>query len=131
MNYNKEEVETHLNIITKYIDFITNLEQKYHAEKTNIRKKLVLRDLIYYSNGTFKSLCRVFNFIINNFKNTNNLFLLDYRCLRYCKMLSIDKICRSSLVRIDRIIEIKNILETVLRVCNGSIVDEKCLDMLK
>jgi hypothetical protein len=46
-------------------------------------------------------------------------------------MLSIDKICRSSLVRIDRIIELKNILETVLRVCNGSIVDEIYLDMLK
>ena len=40
MNYNKEEVEIHLNIITKYIDFITNLEQKYHAEKTIIRKKI-------------------------------------------------------------------------------------------
>jgi uncharacterized protein YuzB (UPF0349 family) len=114
MNYNKEEVEKHLNVITKYIDFITNLEQKYHAEKTKIRKKLVLRDLIYYSDGTFKSLCRVFNFIINNFKNTKNLFLLDYRCLRYCKMLSIDKICKNSLVRIDRIIEIKNILETII-----------------
>ena len=130
--YDKEEVKTHLNIITKYLNFIISLNNKYIVAKINIRYKLIIQDLIYYTDENLLiRLCCAFNFIASNFKNTNNFFLLDYRRLRHCKMLSIDKICRSSLVRIDRIIELKNILETVLRVCNGSIVDEIYLDMLK
>ena len=94
-------------------------------------KKLVLRDLIYYTDENLLiRLCCAFNFIASNFKNTNNFFLLDYRRLRHCKMLSIDKICRRILVRIVEIVEINNILETVLRSCNGSIADELFLEMI-
>ncbi len=129
--YDKEEVKTHLNIITKYSNFIISLINKYIVAKINIRNKLIIQNLIYYTDEKlFIRLCYAFNFIESNFKNTNNFFLLDYICLRQCKMLSIDKICRSSLVRILEIVEIKNILETVLRSCNGSIADELFLEKI-
>ena len=47
MIFEKEEVETHLDIITRYVNFIESLKEKYIHEKINIRNKLVLKDLIY------------------------------------------------------------------------------------
>ena len=45
-------------------------------------------------------------------------------------MLSIENIGEKTLLRVDRINELKNILETVLRSCNGSIADELFLEMI-
>ena len=113
MNFNREEVETHLDIITGYLNFIVSLNEKYIYEKPNIRYKLVLKDLIYYSDGLLERLTNVFDYILRNFKNTENAFLL---CLELEKKPTIDKICRSSLIRIKDIGEIQTILKIVLRV---------------
>ena len=91
--YKKEEVETHLNIITKYLNFIISLNNKYIVAKINIRYKLIIQDLIYYTDENLLiRLCCAFNFIESNFKKTNNFFLLDYRYLRRKKIVSIKNI---------------------------------------
>ena len=129
--YDKEKVKTHLNIITKYLNFIKSLNNKYIVAKINIRNKLILQDLIYYTDENLLiRLCCAFNFIESNFKKTNNSFLLEYKYLRLYRMLSIENIGKKTLQRVDRINELKNILETVLRSCNGSITDELALEMI-
>ena len=131
MKYSKEEVETHLNIITKYLNFIISLNNKYIVAKINIRNKLVLQDLIYYTDENLLiRLCCAFNFIESNFKKTNNFFLLEYKYLRLHRMLSIENIGEKTLLKVDRVDELKNILKTVLRSCNGSIADELFLEMI-
>ena len=131
MKYSKEEVETHLNIITKYLNFIISLNNKYIVAKINIRNKLIIQDFIYYTDENLLiRLCCAFNFIESNFKKTNNFFLLDYRYLRQKKIVSIKNIGKKTLLRVDRVDELKNILKTVLRSCNGSITDELFLEMI-
>ncbi len=113
--YNKKEVQTHLNIITKYLNFILKLKLKYEGEKINIRNKLIIQDLIYYTDeNLFNRLCRVFDFIISNFNN-NNFFLYDYKYLRQNKIVSIKNIGKKTLLRVDRVDELKLILETFLK----------------
>jgi hypothetical protein len=129
--YDKEKVKTHLNIITKYLNFIISLNNKYIVAKINIRNKLILQDLIYYTDENLLiRLCCAFNFIESNFKKTNNSFLLDYKYLRLYRMLSIENIGKKTLLRVDRVDELKNILKTVIRSCNGSITDELALEMI-
>jgi hypothetical protein len=129
--YDKEEVKTHLNIITKYLNFIISLNNKYIVAKINIRNKLIIQDLIYYTDeNLLMRLYCAFNFIESNFKKTNNFFLLDYRYLRQKKIVSIKNIGKKTLLRVDRVDELKNILKTVLRSCNGSITDELFLEII-
>jgi hypothetical protein len=45
-------------------------------------------------------------------------------------MLSIENIGEKTLLRVDRVDELKNILKTVLRSCKGSITDELALEMI-
>jgi hypothetical protein len=118
MNYNKEEVEKHLNIIGGYLDFIKSLINKYNNEKPKIKKKMILKDLIYYSDGLLNRLCSAFDFIIKNFRNTDNFFLLEYRVLKLCSQKTINKISKLSIERITDISNIKNILEINLKVIN-------------
>ena len=118
MKYNKEEVETHLNVISKYYNYILSLFNKYGREKYTTLYKLMMKDLIYYSDGLLERLAKVFNYISNNFKD--NIFLTDYRLLKLEKRVTIAYICRRSALDISRIGHIKEILETVLRVINGS-----------
>ena len=124
MQYNKEEVETHLDIISKYIDFIESLYNKYIYVKLNIRNKLVLKDLIYYSDGLLERLTNVFDYIHCHFKNTYNLFLMDYICLKQSGKVKLDTICRESLNSIIYINKIKLLLETVLRFINDEFTFE-------
>ena len=124
MKYNKEEVEKHLDIITGYYDFIKSLKEKYIHEKINIRNKLVLKDLIYYSNGSLERLTNVFDYIHCHFKNTSNLFLMDYICLKQSGKVKLDTICRESLNSIIYINKIKLLLETVLRFINDEFTFE-------
>ena len=115
--YNKKEVQTHLNIITKYLNFILKLKLKYEGEKINIQNKLIIQDLIYYTDeNLFNRLCCVFDFIISNFNN-NNFFLYDYKYLRQNKIVSIKNIGKKTktLLRVDRVDELKLILETFLK----------------
>ena len=73
--YDKEEVKTHLNIITKYLNFIISLNNKYIVAKIDIRNKLIIQDLVYYTDENLLiRLCCAFNFIESNFKNTYNFF---------------------------------------------------------
>ena len=90
MIFEKEEVETHLDIITRYVNFIESLKEKYIHEKINIRNKLVLKDLIYYSDGLLERLTNVFDYIHCHFKNTGNLFLMDYICLKQSGKVKLD-----------------------------------------
>jgi hypothetical protein len=129
--YDKEKVKTHLNIITKYLNFIISLNNKHIVAKINKRNKLIIQDLIYYTDENLLiRLCCAFNFIESNFKKTNNSFLLDYKYLRLYRMLSIENIGKKTLLRVDRVDELKNILKTVIRSCNGSITDELALEMI-
>jgi hypothetical protein len=133
MKYSKEEVKTHLNIITKYLNFIISLNNKYIVAKINIRYKLIIQDLIYYTDENLLiRLCCAFNFIESNFKKTNNFFLLDYRYLRQKKIVSIKNIGKKTLLRVDRITELKEILKTILRVISDSaeMMDEIYLKMI-
>ena len=131
MNYNKEEVETHLDIITGYLNCFVSLYDKYIHEKPNIRNKLVLKDLIYYSEGLLERLTGAFDYILFNFKNTDNIFLLNYICLTLQKKVTLEKICRGSLKQIRDIIQMKAILVSVLKVVNNEATDgdEIYLDM--
>ena len=124
MIFEKEEVETHLDIITRYVNFIESLKEKYIHEKINIRNKLVLKDLIYYSDGLLERLTNVFDYIHCNFKNTGNLFLMDYICLKQSGKVKLDTICRESLNSIIYINKIKLLLETVLRFINDEFTFE-------
>jgi hypothetical protein len=45
-------------------------------------------------------------------------------------MLSIENIGKKTLLRVARVDELKNILKTVLRSCNGSLTDELALEMI-
>jgi hypothetical protein len=131
--YNKKEVETHLDIITKYLNFILKLKFKYEDKKINLNNKLILQDLIYYTDeNLFNRLCRVFDFIIINFKNNDNLFLYDYKYLRQKKIVSMKNIGKKTLLRVDRITELKDILQTIFRVISDSAetMDEIYLKMI-
>ena len=133
MNYSKEEVETHLDIITKYLNFILKLKFKYEGKKINVQNKSIIQDLIHYTDeNLLNRLCRVFNFIASNFKNTDNLFLLDYRYLRQKEIVTIKNIGKKTLLRVDRITELKDILQTILRVISDSaeMMDEIYLKMI-
>jgi hypothetical protein len=59
--HDEDEIKGHLDVITKYLNFITSLNNKHIHKKINVRKKIVLEELIFYSNGTLKRLCKVFN----------------------------------------------------------------------
>ena len=125
MGYDKDEIKANLDTITKYLYFIINLNNKYIHEKSNVRNELVLNELIYYSEGTLKRLCKAFDFILDNFKYPdNNYFLVLYRILRLGNMISIEKICRDSLEMISGIETIKEIFETILRVINNPATSE-------
>ena len=50
MQYNKEEVIKHLHLITKYSDFIISLNNKYIRVKRSLRNRLILNDLIYFTD---------------------------------------------------------------------------------
>ena len=130
--YDKEEVKTHLNIITKYLNFIKSLNNKYIVAEINIRNKLIIQDLIYYTDENLLiRLCCAFNFIASNFNN-NNFFLYDYKYLRQNKIVSIKNIGKKTLLRVDRITELKEILKTILRVISDSaeMMDEIYLKMI-
>ena len=131
MNYNKEEVEKHLNIVSKYIEFIVSLNHKYIYEKS--QKKFVLRDLIYYTDESLTiRLCKAFNFIVDNFKNTTNYFLMQYSFLRTNRKLNTREICLESVRSLRRIDDARHIIEIVLRVMTDSeeIMDEAYLKMI-
>jgi hypothetical protein len=64
-------------------------------------------------------LCCAFNFIASNFKNTDNLFLLDYRYLRQKEIVSIKHIGKKTLLRVDRITELKEMGV----ICENGVVD--------
>jgi hypothetical protein len=118
--HDEDEIKGHLDVITKYLNFITSLNNKHIHKKINVRKKIVLEELIFYSNGTLKRLCKVFNYIVDNFKSHKNFFLTEYRLLRLEKRVSIERICRNSLEMISKIEEIQEIFETILKVINKS-----------
>jgi hypothetical protein len=120
MHYNKEEVESHLNIVSKYIEFIVSLNQKYTHEEPHIKKKFVLRDLIYYTDESLTiRLCKAFNFIVDNFNKTGNFFLCEYFFLRESRKLNTSNICGCSLIHIGRVEDLRHILEIVVRVTNN------------
>ena len=126
-----KEVEKHLQIVSKYIEFIVSLNHKYIYEKS--QKKFVLRDLIYYTDESLTiRLCKAFNFIVDNFKRTDNFFLCEYKCLRTLRKLNTYNICAYSLIDIIQIEDARHILEIVLRVMTDSeeIMDEAYLKMI-
>jgi hypothetical protein len=133
MHYNKEEVESHLNIVSKYIEFIVSLNNKYIHEGPYIQKKFVLRDLIYYTDESLTiRLCKAFNFIVDNFKKTGNFFLCEYSFLRENRKLNTANICGYSLINIGRVEDARHVLEIVLRVMNGTeeLMEETYLKMI-
>lgn len=84
MQYNKEEVIKHLHIITKYSDFIISLNNKYIRVKGSLRNRLIINDLIYFTDDKLlEELKKALNYINNKFKNAGNIFLNIYTYIIY------------------------------------------------
>ncbi len=116
----KDIIQRHLDTITKYVNFITSLNNKHIHKKINVRNKIVLDELIFYSDGTINSLCDAFNYILDNFKSHNSIFLTEYRLLRLKKKISVKRICRNSIKMISSIDKMKYILQIILKAQNNT-----------
>jgi hypothetical protein len=120
MQYNKEEVIKHLHLITKYSDFIISLNNKYIRVKRSLRNRLILNDLIYFTDDKLlNKLKQALNYINHKFKNAGNIFLLDYSLLKKQSNFPKNEFFRNCVNYTKSIINIKDIYETILRVVNN------------
>ena len=133
MQYNKEEVIKNLHLITKYSDFIISLNNKYICVKRSLRNRLILNDLIYFTDDKLlNKLKQALNYINYKFTNAGNIFLLDYRLLNLRSNFPKNEFFRNCVNYTKSIINIKDIYETILRVVNNEpqLMDEIYLEMI-